>query len=441
MKRYCHKKQMPDMKSLETKYKEEYKDLEIHEKTGDIIRKWELLTSAELYTSSAEWVEEKAKPKYISETETDYRMNFAIDNSTEILNVNPIICTETEGNLKVHIESVPQSEVLSGHKRRGKFIAANVRQVLESDEMLEDIITNIYYSFCLWMNDKSDDKYCELYTNKICEDDITSEDWKKYCRKGRDKEKNNIINKKKNKNTDNIAKEDFVTLTKIPLPVSCKIKKRSNQSPLIQNVIPNVFRLFIKNPWMADLYSSSGPERYKKLEEIEKGEYNISETYIIEEIFGIELSKDIAEFIRISFPDTSLHAVKENIQGELEVLISELLKWEGQKTRKIILDKTKKINMPDKPERERYHETTMKRWIQCVKYIETVGKQCYDLLYDGVLYILWMEADRDSEKLITICQKCLDWFAEQKREKNNDKFAENEFYPLVQKLVMMQIGN
>jgi len=157
--------------------------------------------------------------------------------------VVPTIITEIEGDFSVEVtkenvnkiygdddEGLEDSVSLYADRVRMVGNIGIIRHVLYSKELLADILINIYYSIYFHCRKES---FCELYTSDL----DFPERWKQYCKKGRAS-----VNQAKGENKGEKCVEeerDFVEVTGNKIPITCKIRSRSNQGPLIQDVVPN----------------------------------------------------------------------------------------------------------------------------------------------------------------------------------------------------------
>ncbi len=342
------------------------------------------------------------------------------ENTKEVV---PIIITEKEGDFSAEVtkESVnkiygDKEDVLedrvSLYADRFRMVGniGIIRHVLYSKELLADILINIYYSIYFHCRKE---KFCELYTSDL----DFPERWKQYCKKGRASASQAKGGSKCEKCVE--EERDFVEVTGNKIPITCKIKSRSNQGPLIQDVVPNIFRMFVMEKNFVNKYYVGKPEKYKDVENAyTKYSYSISEQYILEEILGVHLSKSIYHAFQGMFSQLSFNAVKKGgEEGMLELLIRKLLCWKGQNSRVLFVQGFLGVLKGGTQGKVRSYE-----WVYakedfvkemlgiCIQWTDILiekGNVFYEVLYREMLYVLWRQAAGSLEMIERRCEEYL----------------------------------
>lgn len=385
------------------------------------------------------WVEIKNKELYQSEADhlnayinKDNIMTIFSPNDTEnSKEIVPDIIMETEGEFSVELRKereereidntdIVLKEHVSQYINRFRIVRGiePIRFVLDSEELLADILINIYYSIHFYFQK---DEFSELYDGNA----DFSEGWRQYCKKGRAGSGRDNSGVKREKA---VGKEkDFVQTTGNKLPITCKIKSRSNQGPLIQDVVPNIFRMFIMENSFVNKYNLGKLEKYCNVKDAyTKYSYSISEQYILEEILGVYLSKSIYNAFLEMFSQLSLNAIMNGGEkGKLELLIQKLLCWRGQNSRVLLVRNFRRIFLDGGQRKicsyewasakEDFVEEMLGICIRWTNILIEKGTAFYEVLYREMLYILWKQAGGKLDVIEKRCEKYL---------------KENEFLPV-----------
>lgn len=362
---------------------------------------------------------------------------WAVSYPIERSDCKPNIVTECEGDFEITVENGMKTFEPSLFCKKVKRIEPSIRRILGSKEMLMDIILNIYFSIDCWENR---DVYCGLY------DDLSFGDmWRAYCKKGRDKNGRSRITFEED------GKKDFNEVTNNNLPVSCKIKIKSNQGPEVQYAIGNVFRVFVKNPKLVDIYELGKEEKYKKIKKIHTMyKYNISEKYVWEEILGSNLSYEFTILLKKNYPDITTNVIRTKAEENICILLKNLLKWEGQNTRVLIVRSLEQISSDEIKEKlikiekqaeikENYINSMINKYSEYVEIINNIGTECYQNLYDDIFYILLARSENNLEDVGAVCEEYLNKYLSSKDSKKTSEIRESDLYYLIQKWVLGSI--
>lgn len=432
----------------------------IHDIWVEIAGKELFQSNADLCCTLLDYNKDKKIKRPLLDCNGDRKIKIPSLNNTEII-------TEKEGEFSAVLEKafiegiqgdieVASKDSISPYIERIRMVEKiePIRDVLYSEHLLADILINIYYSIYFYYHKG---KFCELYDD----DKDFPEAWKLYCKKGRTKNRRNDKgNNESGRERAVDIEKSFIEVTGNKLPISCRMKSRSNQGPLIQDVIPNVFRMFIMNPEFVDKYKLGNFKKYENVKDAyTKYNYSLSEQYILEEILGVCLSRNIFCIFQKLFSQLSFNVVTKG-EEKLKLLIQKLLCWKGQYSRILITQKffdiseeeiRREMLLYDGINRKVFFvQRMMDQCIQWTDKLNEMGNIFYKVLYREMLYVLWVQADG---KLEEIARRCENYLKAKKYlpadnmpqfgkcNKSNSREKEIEMYCWIQKYVLNEIIN
>lgn len=375
------------------------------------------------------------------------------------------IVTEIEENSRMKIEFVRESrqsengygveQKKCGIQSKGSNFLAEVLMLLISGETLYAILQNIKYSEQCY---EKKENYEMLDLKK---DSSFMDSYQAYRKKGSDrkrKEKHKLNAEADSRKNPSDVVDDFVTVTNVPLPVTCGFIVRAGNPPMIAGAAPNVFRFFIENREFANKYKNTqmgSLEKYRFSEMVDKdvkakSNFNFCEEYLWEKIVNVPFCIEISNFLSQLFQGMSCDSVEkcsEDIGKFVQALLGfpdncvrfkllRLLKEKYIRWEDMIVGPSQKNK--DIKRVQHLTETVLFRLTEMTKYINDIQKTYmvyYKSLYRELLYILWMKTKNQGEKKSIIGFEESRYFAfSNKKEK---QVTDEKMYQLIQRSVML----
>ena len=266
-------------------------------------------------------------------------------------------------------------------------------KIVITDTFLLDIVCCILKSEKEKLNEKDEDKYVELVSS-VKDVNSLQIQFEKFRRNGR-------------KRDSSAVKIQKISHYGYPFPIDAKICAEVGKKTRVENIVPNIFRLFVFSEEIRKLYVGQSEKAYnlsKILEVLKSVDINFSvlEKYQLEEILGINLAIQTVNALNKETWGELTNVDKRNLRTVIETYLIEIMQWKGVYSRCKLVKAINSIAFPAELYKGDYLTQAEKK-INYMRELTWVLRQSmsasYSLMYGLIETFVYLESKTTKERI------------------------------------------
>lgn len=315
-------------------------------------------------------------------------------------------------------------------------------KMVVSDAFLLDIVYQILKQQKMKLNE-NEKNYCELVSD--VKDVATLQmEFEKFRRNGRKK----ILSGTEVSKMSHYGNK---------LPIDANVVAQIGKKTRIENVVPNIFRLFIMSDELRKLYDSQDVKFYKFgriIQNLEQLEFNLSllEACELEKILGINLAIQTTNALGKDTWEELTNVDKNKLSDKIEMYLKEIMEWEGPYCRCKLVKAINGVELPGDLYKGNYitqAENKINYMCALTRILRKSMIKSYSLMYGLIETFVLKKKDTTEDRITYIEEKILPGIAKNMFESETylylkelyeiRKCAEKDewTYSIVQKKIIM----